>query len=160
MNENLDPTDENFTPEEIQVENKLRPISFDDFAGQDQVLENLKIFVQAANLRSEALDHTLFHGPPGLGKTTLAYILANELSVGIKVTSGPVLDKPGDLAGLLTNLDERDVLFIDEIHRLSPIVEEYLYSAMEDYRIDIMIESGPNARSVQINLNPFTFFTI
>jgi Holliday junction DNA helicase RuvB len=156
MNENLDPTDENFTPEEIQVENKLRPISFDDFAGQDQVLENLKIFVQAANLRDEALDHTLFHGPPGLGKTTLAYILANELSVGIKVTSGPVLDKPGDLAGLLTNLDERDVLFIDEIHRLSPIVEEYLYSAMEDYRIDIMIESGPNARSVQINLNPFT----
>jgi len=156
MNENLDPTDENFTPEEIEVENKLRPISFSDFAGQDQVLENLDIFVQAANLRSEALDHTLFHGPPGLGKTTLAYILANELSVGIKVTSGPVLDKPGDLAGLLTNLDERDVLFIDEIHRLSPIVEEYLYSAMEDYKIDIMIESGPNARSVQINLNPFT----
>ena len=156
MNENLDPTDENFSPEELDVEKKLRPLSFDDFTGQDQVLENLKIFVQAANLRSEALDHTLFHGPPGLGKTTLAYILANELNVGIKVTSGPVLDKPGDLAGLLTNLDERDVLFIDEIHRLSPIVEEYLYSAMEDYRIDIMIESGPNARSVQINLNPFT----
>ncbi len=156
MNENLDPTDTSFTPEEQEVENKLRPLSFDDFAGQDQVLENLKIFVQAANLREEALDHTLFHGPPGLGKTTLAYILANELEVGVKVTSGPVLDKPGDLAGLLTNLEERDVLFIDEIHRLSPIVEEYLYSAMEDYKIDIMIESGPNARSVQINLNPFT----
>ena len=156
MNENLDPSDENFTPEEFEVEKKLRPLSFDDFSGQDQVLENLKIFVQAANLRSEALDHTLFHGPPGLGKTTLAHILSNELEVGIKVTSGPVLDKPGDLAGLLTNLEERDVLFIDEIHRLSPIVEEYLYSAMEDYKIDIMIESGPNARSVQINLNPFT----
>ncbi len=156
MNENLDPTDENFSPEELDVEKKLRPLSFDDFTGQDQVLENLQIFVQAANLRTEALDHTLFHGPPGLGKTTLAHILANELSVGIKVTSGPVLDKPGDLAGLLTNLEERDVLFIDEIHRLSPIVEEYLYSAMEDYKIDIMIESGPNARTVQINLNPFT----
>ena len=156
MNENLDPTNENFSPEEFDVEKKLRPLSFEDFTGQDQVLENLQIFVQAANLRNEALDHTLFHGPPGLGKTTLAHILANELNVGIKITSGPVLDKPGDLAGLLTNLDERDVLFIDEIHRLSPIVEEYLYSAMEDFRIDIMIESGPNARSVQINLNPFT----
>jgi Holliday junction DNA helicase RuvB len=156
MNENLNPTDENLSHEELDVERKLRPINFDDFTGQEQIIENLKIFVQAANLRNEALDHTLFHGPPGLGKTTLAYILSNELNVNIKVTSGPVLDKPGDLAGLLTNLSERDVLFIDEIHRLSPIVEEYLYSAMEDYKIDIMIESGPNARSVQINLEPFT----
>ncbi|HLN94541.1 MULTISPECIES: Holliday junction branch migration DNA helicase RuvB [unclassified Flavobacterium] len=153
MNPNLDPSK---NPEEFDIERKLRPLSFDDFAGQDQVLENLKVFVGAANLRREALDHTLFHGPPGLGKTTLANILANELGVGIKITSGPVLDKPGDLAGLLTNLEERDVLFIDEIHRLSPVVEEYLYSAMEDFRIDIMIESGPNARSVQITLNPFT----
>ncbi|QSB26750.1 Holliday junction branch migration DNA helicase RuvB [Flavobacterium sp. CLA17] len=156
MNENLDPTTNGYNPEELDLEKKLRPLSFDDFAGQDQVLENLKVFVAAANQRGEALDHTLFHGPPGLGKTTLANILANELEVGIKITSGPVLDKPGDLAGLLTNLDERDVLFIDEIHRLSPIVEEYLYSAMEDFKIDIMIESGPNARTVQINLNPFT----
>jgi holliday junction DNA helicase RuvB len=156
MNENLDATGENFSPEDLDIERALRPLSFEDFAGQDQVLDNLKVFVKAANLRGEALDHTLFHGPPGLGKTTLAHILANELQVGIKVTSGPVIDKPGDLAGLLTNLEERDVLFIDEIHRLSPIVEEYLYSAMEDYKIDIMIESGPNARTVQINLNPFT----
>jgi len=156
MNENLNPENTNLSSEELDVEKKLRPLSFEDFAGQDQAIENLKIFVEAANQRGEALDHTLFHGPPGLGKTTLAHILANELEVGIKVTSGPVLDKPGDLAGLLTNLDERDVLFIDEIHRLSPIVEEYLYSAMEDYKIDIMIESGPNARTVQINLEPFT----
>jgi Holliday junction DNA helicase RuvB len=156
MNENLDPTTNGYNLEEFDLEKKLRPLSFDDFAGQDQILENLKVFVQAANQRNEALDHTLFHGPPGLGKTTLANILANELQVGIKITSGPVLDKPGDLAGLLTNLEERDVLFIDEIHRLSPIVEEYLYSAMEDFKIDIMIESGPNARTVQINLNPFT----
>lgn len=156
MNEHLDPTNSNYNSEELDIEKRLRPLSFHDFAGQDQVLENLKVFVAAANQRKEALDHTLFHGPPGLGKTTLANILANELQVGIKITSGPVLDKPGDLAGLLTNLEERDVLFIDEIHRLSPIVEEYLYSAMEDFKIDIMIESGPNARTVQINLNPFT----
>lgn len=156
MNENLDASNKNLNSEEFDLEKKLRPLSFDDFAGQDQVLENLKIFVEAANQREEALDHTLFHGPPGLGKTTLAHIISNELKANIKVTSGPVLDKPGDLAGLLTNLGERDVLFIDEIHRLSPVIEEYLYSAMEDYKIDIMIESGPNARSVQINLEPFT----
>ena len=156
MNENLDATGAHFQKEEFDIERALRPKGFDDFAGQDAVLENLKIFVEAANLRDEALDHTLLHGPPGLGKTTLAHILANELDVNIKITSGPVLDKPGDLAGLLTNLEERDVLFIDEIHRLSPVVEEYLYSAMEDYKIDIMIETGPNARSVQIHLKPFT----
>lgn len=156
MNENLNPENTNFSPEEVAFELQLRPLSFDDFTGQEQILENLDIFVQAANQRGEALDHTLFHGPPGLGKTTLAYILANELNAGIKVTSGPVLDKPGDLAGLLTNLNKRDVLFIDEIHRLSPVIEEYLYSAMEDYKIDILIESGPNARTVQIELEPFT----
>jgi Holliday junction DNA helicase RuvB len=156
MNEFLDPSGDQFSPEEKDIDRALRPESFDDFAGQDSILENLKVFVAAANQREEALDHTLFHGPPGLGKTTLAYILAGELQAGIKMTSGPVLDKPGDLAGLLTNLQPRDILFIDEIHRLSPIVEEYLYSAMEDYKIDIMIETGPNARTVQINLNPFT----
>jgi len=156
MNEYLDASNKDLNPEDFDLEKKLRPLSFDDFAGQEQILENLKIFVEAANQREEALDHTLFHGPPGLGKTTLAHIIANELEANIKVTSGPVLDKPGDLAGLLTNLGERDVLFIDEIHRLSPVIEEYLYSAMEDYKIDIMIESGPNARSVQINLEPFT----
>ena len=155
MNEHLDP-DHPFSSEEQDVDRALRPLKFDDFAGQDAILENLKVFVLAAKQRGEALDHTLFHGPPGLGKTTLAHILANELDVGIKMTSGPVLDKPGDLAGLLTNLQTQDILFIDEIHRLSPIVEEYLYSAMEDYKIDILIESGPNARTVQINLEPFT----
>ena len=137
-------------------ERALRPMKFDDFAGQEKIIENLRIFVAAARLRGESLDHTLLHGPPGLGKTTLSNIVANELGVGFKVTSGPVLDKPGDLAGILTSLDENDVLFIDEIHRLSPIVEEYLYSAMEDYRIDIMIDKGPGARSVQLSLSPFT----
>ena len=146
----------NFSPEEQDIDRALRPLSFESFRGQDKAVENLRVFVQAAKMRSDALDHVLLYGPPGLGKTTLSHIIASELGVGIKVTSGPVLDKPGDLAGLLTSLEPNDVLFIDEIHRLSPIVEEYLYSAMEDYKIDIMIESGPNARTVQINLNPFT----
>ena len=156
MNEALDPQINNLSNEEKEFDSSLRPLKFSDFVGQESILENLKVFVEAANRREEALDHTLFHGPPGLGKTTLANVLAHELEVGIKITSGPVLDKPGDLAGLLTNLEPRDILFIDEIHRLSPIVEEYLYSAMEDYKIDIMIESGPNARTVNISLNPFT----
>ena len=156
MNENLDPTGEHFSPEELDIERALRPLTFEDFTGQDQVLENLKVFVQAANLRNDALDHTLFHGPPGLGKTTLAHILSNELGVGIKVTSGPVLDKPGDLAGLLTNLEERDVLFIDEIHRLPAPVEEILYTAMEDKVIDISVGEGMSAASVQLKLPPFT----
>ncbi|MCQ2278406.1 MAG: Holliday junction branch migration DNA helicase RuvB [Bacteroidales bacterium] len=156
MNENLDATGNTQSTREREVERALRPKGFDAFAGQQQVLDNLKIFVSAAKDRGEPLDHVLLHGPPGLGKTTLSYIIANELGVNIKMTSGPVLDKPGDLAGLLTGLGANDVLFIDEIHRLSPIVEEYLYSAMEDYKIDIMIESGPAARSVQLNLKPFT----
>ena len=156
MNEYLDADNENLSSTEKEIEKVLRPLSFDDFTGQYKVVENLKIFVTAADQRGEALDHVLLHGPPGLGKTTLAHIIANELNVGFKVTSGPVLEKPGDLAGLLTNLEQGDVLFIDEIHRLTPVIEEYLYSAMEDYKIDIMIDTGPNARSVQIELNPFT----
>jgi len=156
MSTNLNPEEENLSSAEKEAERALRPILFDDFSGQESVVDNLRIFVQAAKQRQEALDHVLLHGPPGLGKTTLAHIISQDLGVNIRITSGPVLDKPGDLAGLLTNLEPYDVLFIDEIHRLSPVVEEYLYSAMEDYKIDIMLDSGPSARSVQIKLNPFT----
>ena len=156
MMNDIDKNQDDFINEDQEIEKALRPKLFSDFDGQEKIVSNLEVFIAAAKKREEALDHVLLHGPPGLGKTTLANIISNELNVNIKVTSGPVLDKPGDLAGLLTNLDERDVLFIDEIHRLNPIVEEYLYSAMEDYQIDIMIESGPNARTVQIKINPFT----
>ncbi|SHK59052.1 Holliday junction branch migration DNA helicase RuvB [Xylanibacter ruminicola] len=156
MSEDFDIREERFAQGEKDFENALRPLSFSDFSGQKKVVENLEVFVEAAKYRGEPLDHTLLHGPPGLGKTTLSNIIANELGVGFKITSGPVLDKPGDLAGILTSLEKNDVLFIDEIHRLSPVVEEYLYSAMEDYRIDIMIDKGPSARSIQIDLNPFT----
>ena len=156
MNDDFDIRDERISPAERDFENALRPPKFADFSGQTKVVENLEVSVEAAKYRGEPLDHTLLHGPPGLGKTTLSNIIANELGVGFKLTSGPVLDKPGDLAGILTSLDANDVLFIDEIHRLSPVVEEYLYSAMEDFRIDIMIDKGPSARSIQIDLNPFT----
>ena len=156
MEEDFDIRKERVSPAEKDFENALRPLSFADFSGQQSVVDNLQVFVEAAKYRGEPLDHTLLHGPPGLGKTTLSNIIANELGVGFKLTSGPVLDKPGDLAGILTSLQTNDVLFIDEIHRLSPIVEEYLYSAMEDYRIDIMIDKGPSARTIQIDLNPFT----
>lgn len=156
MEEDFDIREEQVQRGEKDFENALRPLRFSDFSGQQKVVENLEVFVEAAKYRGEPLDHTLLHGPPGLGKTTLSNIIANELGVGFKITSGPVLDKPGDLAGILTSLEPRDVLFIDEIHRLSPVVEEYLYSAMEDYRIDIMIDKGPSARSIQIDLNPFT----
>ncbi|NBC09163.1 MAG: Holliday junction branch migration DNA helicase RuvB [Bacteroidetes bacterium] len=156
LNPHLDPEGEELPPEEQQTELQLRPKALEDFSGQPKIVENLHIFIEAAKKRGEALDHVLLHGPPGLGKTTLSYIIANELETELKMSSGPVLEKPGDLAGLLTNLEEGDVLFIDEIHRLNTVVEEYLYSAMEDYRIDIMIDSGPNARSIQIALNPFT----
>ena len=156
MTIDLDIRGESYSENDKELDIKLRPLQFKDFSGQKQIVENLEIFVKAAIMRGESLDHVLLHGPPGLGKTTLSNIISNEMGVGLKVTSGPVLDKPGDLAGLLTNLDTNDVLFIDEIHRLSPIVEEYLYSAMEDFRIDIMIDKGPSARSVQIELNPFT----
>lgn len=156
MNEHFDFRDESFSDNEKDIDKQLRPLDFDDFSGQNKIVENLKVFVKAAKMRGEALDHVLLHGPPGLGKTTLSNIIANELGVTLKLTSGPVLDKPGDLAGLLTNLEPNAVLFIDEIHRLSPIVEEYLYSAMEDYKIDIMIDKGPSARSIQLELNPFT----
>ncbi|MCR4852628.1 MAG: Holliday junction branch migration DNA helicase RuvB [Prevotella sp.] len=156
MEEDFDIRNEQLSSAEKEFENALRPLKFNDFSGQKKVVENLEVFVEAARYRGEPLDHTLLHGPPGLGKTTLSNIIANELGVGFKITSGPVLDKPGDLAGILTSLEPRDVLFIDEIHRLSPVVEEYLYSAMEDYRIDIMIDKGPSARSIQIDLNPFT----
>jgi holliday junction DNA helicase RuvB len=155
-NPNIDPEEENLTPIEQELERVLRPKTFDDFTGQEKIIDNLKVFVQAAAQREEALDHVLLHGPPGLGKTTLSYIIAQELGANIRTTSGPVLEKPGDLAGLLTNLEKGDVLSIDEIHRLSPVVEEFLYSAMEDYKIDIMIDSGPNARSIQLEINPFT----
>jgi len=156
MNDDFDIREENISKDEKEFENALRPLRFDDFNGQQNVVENLRVFVEAAKYRGEPLDHTLLYGPPGLGKTTLSNIIANELGVGFKITSGPILDKPGDLAGILTSLEPNDVLFIDEIHRLQPVVEEYLYSAMEDYRIDIMIDKGPSARSIQIDLNPFT----